>query len=89
MASSRKNKTLYIDTEALSSLALVQEGLLAPVTGLMSRKEAEEVDKTHRYHGIPLPFSFILAPKGTHNHRNLKQFRTGEEVDLISGDKKV
>ncbi|HFC03503.1 MAG TPA: sulfate adenylyltransferase, partial [Nitratifractor salsuginis] len=57
MTSSKRNKTLYIDTEALSTLALVQEGLLAPVTRLMGRQEAEEVDRTRQYRGLPFPFS--------------------------------
>ncbi len=42
MASSRRSRELYIDAEALSTLALVQEGLIAPVTRLMSREEAIE-----------------------------------------------
>jgi len=43
MISSRKNRTIHIDVEALSTLALVQEGLLSPVEKLMGSKEAEEV----------------------------------------------
>ncbi len=41
----QKNKSLYIDTEALSALALVKAGLIAPVVKLMNQKEAEEVDR--------------------------------------------
>ena len=90
MNSSKRNpKALYIDTEALSTLALVQEGLLAPVTRLMGKEEAEEVDRTHHYKGIPFPFSFILAPKGQRNHQTLKSLKAGEKVDLICQEKKV
>ncbi len=90
MNSSKRNpKALYIDTEALSTLALVQEGLLAPVTRLMGKEEAEEVDRTHHYKGIPFPFSFILAPKGQRNHQTLESLKAGEKVDLICQEKKV
>ncbi|HEO98064.1 MAG TPA: sulfate adenylyltransferase, partial [Epsilonproteobacteria bacterium] len=57
----RNNRSLYIDTEALSSLALVQAGLISPVDKLMNAQEAKEVDETQRYKGIPFPFSFVLA----------------------------
>ncbi|WP_456431754.1 sulfate adenylyltransferase [Nitratifractor sp.] len=89
MDSSRKNNALYIDTEALSTLALVQEGLLAPVTELMGREEAAEVDRTRQYKGIPFPFSFILAPRGKRNRTVLQSLRPGETVDLICEGKKV
>jgi len=89
MTSSKRNKTLYIDTEALSTLALVQEGLLAPVTRLMGREEAEEVDRTRQYRGLPFPFSFILAPKGRRNEETLKSLRPGDEVALVCEDRHV
>ena len=89
MTSSRKNNALHIDTEALSTLALVQEGLLAPVTGLMGEAEAREVDRTRHYKGVPFPFSFILAPKGKRNLQTLKEAQAGETLDLICENKKV
>ncbi len=89
MSSSRKNKSLYIDTEALSTLALVQEGLLSPVTKLMGSKEAKEVDQTHRYQGLSFPFSFLLAPKGRRNEEIIPTLRPGEQIDLISEGKRV
>ena len=85
----QKNKSLYIDTEALSTLALVKAGLIAPVTKLMNQKEAKEVDRTKFYKGVPFPFAFILAPKGERNNKILKTLKQGEKVDLISGNKKV
>jgi len=84
MVSSRKNKTLYIDTEALSSLALVQEGIIAPVTKLMNKAEADEVNATKMYKGVPFPFSFILAPSGKRNEEVLSSLQIGEEIDLIN-----
>ena len=64
MASSRKSdKTLYIDREALSTLALVQEGLLKPVDGLMDRKTAEEVTRTKCYKKHSFPFPSFSPPK--------------------------
>lgn len=85
----QKNKSLYIDTEALSTLALVKAGLITPVDKLMNQKEAEEVDRTKFYKGVPFPFAFILAPKGERNSKVLKTVERGEKLDLISGDKKV
>ena len=83
MASSRKNKQLYIDAEALSTMALVQEGLIAPVTKLMTEAEAIEVRKTKMYKGVPYPFPFIFAPNGKRNEACLKTLEKGETVDLI------
>jgi sulfate adenylyltransferase len=82
-------KSLYIDTEALSTLALVQAGLIAPVTRLMSETEAREVDSTQFYKGVPFPFAFILAPKGRRNHKTLESLKKGEVIDLINERKKV
>lgn len=85
----QKNKSLYIDTEALSTLALVKAGLITPVDKLMNKEEAEEVDRTKFYKGVPFPFAFILAPKGERNNKVLKTVERGEKLDLISADKKV
>jgi len=84
-----EKKSLYIDTEALSTLALVQAGLISPVTKLMNKKEANEVDKTHFYKGVPFPFAFVLAPIGKQNETILKSLQKGEIVDLINENKKV
>ncbi|BAF71480.1 sulfate adenylyltransferase [Sulfurovum sp. NBC37-1] len=84
-----QHKSLYIDTEALSALSLVKEGLISPVEGLMNEKEAREVDETKFYKGVPFPFAFILAPKGTRNKKVLQSLKKGDVVDLINYDKKV
>ncbi len=89
MTSSKRNKALYIDTEALSTLALVQEGLLSPVDKLMDSKTAKIVDETKEYKGVPFPFSFILAPTGKRNSEVIKSLNIGESVDLISQDRVV
>ncbi len=89
MTSSRRNKSLYIDTEALSTLALVQEGLLSPVDSLMDSKTAQRVDKEKHYKGVPFPFSFILAPTGKRNSEIIKSLKIGESVDLISQERVV
>jgi sulfate adenylyltransferase len=83
MASTRKNKALYIDKEALSVLELVKEGILYPVNRLMNKKEAEEVDKTGFFNGKHFPFSFILCPNGRRNIDVLKTARKGEVIDLV------
>ncbi len=89
MASSNKNRALYIDEEALSTLALVKAGLISPVTGLMNRELANQVDQTKVFKGFPYPFAFILAPKGNKNRRILTSAAKGEVLDLICNDKKV
>ncbi|MEY3001909.1 MAG: hypothetical protein RLZZ428_284 [Pseudomonadota bacterium] len=89
MGSSNKNKSLYIDTEALSTLALVKAGLISPVEKLMNEKEAQAVDETKMYKGVPFPFSFILAPTGTTNHQVLKSLQKGETIDLVNNGLKV
>jgi sulfate adenylyltransferase len=89
MDSSKINKTLYIDIEALSTLALVQAGLISPVTKLMDSKTAKEVDSLKSYKGVPFPFSFILAPKGKQNHQTLLDAKSGDKLDLINQGNKV
>jgi len=85
MASLRKNRQLYIDAEAVSTLALVQEGLISPVTKLMNKQEALEVNETKMYKGVPYPFAFILSPNGKRNQEVLKSAKQGEVLDLVNG----
>jgi len=82
-------KSLYIDTEALSTLALVQAGLISPVNKLMNQTEAKEVDETKFYKGVPFPFAFVLAPIGEQNYKVLKSLTKGEKIDLINEGNKV
>jgi len=89
MASSRKNRSIYIDEEALSTLALVKAGLISPVEKLMNEKIAKEVDETKIYKGFPYPFAFILAPKGNKNRDVLLSSTKGEKLDLLSRNGKV
>ena len=86
---SKRSDTLFIDKEALSSLAIVKEGLLAPVKGLMGEYEAKEVDETKHYKGLPMPFSFILAPKGKVNKKNIQNFQKGQKVTLVCKGREV
>jgi sulfate adenylyltransferase len=83
MASSRKNKQLHIDAEALSTMALVQEGLISPVTKLMTEAEAIEVRQTKMYKGVSFPFPFLLAPSGKENENCLKSLSKGDKVELV------
>ncbi|MBT8349488.1 MAG: sulfate adenylyltransferase [Sulfurovum sp.] len=89
MVSSKRNKSLYIDTEALSTLALVKAGLISPVEKLMNKKEAKMVDESKMYKGVPFPFSFILAPKGNKNNQTLKTLQKDDVVSLINNGKIV
>jgi len=83
MASSKRNNQLYIDAEALSTMALVQEGLISPVNRLMTEKEAIEVRNTKMYKGVSFPFPFLLAPSGEKNEACLKTLKKGDIVELI------
>ncbi len=83
MTSSRKNKTLYIDKEAASVLELVADGLLSPVTKLMSEAESKQVLETGLIDGKSFPFPFILAPSGKKNEEIISALRTGEEIILL------
>ena len=80
----QKNKSLYIDTEALSTLALVKAGLISPVEKLMNKEEAQNVDETKMYKGVPFPFSFILAPSGRKNHQTLISLQKDDIVSLVN-----
>ncbi len=89
MASSRKNRTLFIDEEAVSALALLKAGLLYPVTKLMGKAQMEEVARTKLVDGISFPFPFILSPNGNVNEQVLISADRGEVLDLICNNKKV
>jgi len=83
MTSSRKNKTLFIDKEAASALELVADGLLNPVTKLMTQQESQEVLNTGLIKNKSFPFPFILAPSGKKNEEVISQLTKGEEVEII------
>jgi sulfate adenylyltransferase len=89
MEFSKKNKTIYIDREALSTLALVQEGLLSPVTSLMDQETANRVNIDKKFQGVPFPFSFILAPNGEENKKVIKSIKPKEFITLISNNMEV
>lgn len=83
MASSRKNRALYIDQEAVSALALLKSGMLSPVVKLMNAKQSAEVLKTGMYNGITFPFPLILSPNGKTNENILLSAERGEYLNLI------
>ncbi len=89
MASSKRNNQLYIDAEALSTMALVQEGLISPVETLMTEKEAIEVRETKMYKGVAFPFPFLLTPGGAKNEACLKSLKKGDVVELFNEGKPV
>ena len=88
MEFSKRNNQLHIDGEALSALALVQEGLISPVTHIMSEQEAIEVRKTKMYKGVSFPFPFLLTPSGKKNEECLKSLKKGDVVELVH-EKKI
>ena len=83
MASSKRNNQLHIDGEALSTLSLVQEGLISPVSKLMNEKEAIEVRASKMYKGVSFPFPFLLTPSGKKNEECLESLKKGDVVELI------
>ena len=84
MESSRKNRSLYIDQEAISALALVKAGLLNPVKGLMNSRETREVLQSGKIDNKRFPFPFILAPSGKINQIVLEEATPGETLTLVS-----
>jgi sulfate adenylyltransferase len=83
MESSRKNRALYIDKEALSALTFVQEGFLYPVTGLMNRTQMLQNLETKKIKDKTFPFPFILAPSGVRNKEILTTIEKDEILNLI------
>jgi len=88
MESTRKNRALHIDKEALSALALAQEGLLLPVSGLMDKQEYDAVRLSGLFCGKSFPVPFVLSPSGIRNEEVLKSAKSGETLDLFC-EKKV
>ena len=86
MTSSRKNKNLFIDKEAASALELLKNGLLKPLTALMTKKEKQSVLKTGLIDGKTFPLPFILAPAGEKNEETIKSLEVGEEITIICED---
>lgn len=89
MASTKTNKQLHIDKESLATLALAQGGFLGSIDKLMNKKEATSVNQTGYYKGCPFPFSFIMAPNGAINQKNIIDSKKGDILDLIVENKKV
>ncbi len=86
MESPKRNKTLFIDKEALATLSMLKEGIFSPVNKLMNAKEAKEVDETSSYKGSYFPFSLILAPSGKRNENVLKSAQKGDILQLVVDD---
>ena len=83
MASSRKNRALYIDQEAVSALTLLKAGMLSPVTALMNEAQSKEVLSSGMFMGKTFPFPLILSPSGKVNETILTTAQKGEILDLI------
>jgi sulfate adenylyltransferase len=83
MASSRKNRALYIDQEAVSALTLLKAGMLSPVTALMNEAQSKEVLNSGMFLGKTFPFPLILSPSGKVNETILTSTAKGEILDLI------
>jgi sulfate adenylyltransferase len=76
-------KSIYIDKEAVATLVKLKKGLFAPVTKLMGKKEAKEVDKSGKFNGTSFPFSFMLAPSGHRNEKVLNSAKKGDKLSLV------
>lgn len=84
MTSLRKNKSILIDSEAISALELLDNGLLKPATKLMNSAESAQVIESGLINGQSFPFPFILAPSGKMNNEVLKSIETGEELIILN-----
>lgn len=83
MASSRKNRALYIDQEAVSALILLKAGKLHPVTRLMNEEQSKEVLSSGMFKGKTFPFPLILSPSGKVNETVLTSVKKGEILELV------
>lgn len=83
MASSRKNRALFIDQEAVSALTLLKAGMLSPVTALMNEKQSQDVLSSGMFMGKTFPFPLILSPSGKVNETILTSAQKGEILDLV------
>ncbi len=83
MASSRKNRELHIDQEALSALSLLKAGMLLPVTRLMNAAQCANVLETGLFEDSIFPFPLILSPSGKTNEAILTSAHKDEILDLI------
>lgn len=83
------NKQLFIDTEALSTLAMAKLGLFAPAKKLMNAQEHEHVQEKKIYKNIFFPFSFILNPGGKRNQKVIKNAQKNEHIDFVCNGQKV
>lgn len=83
MASSRKNRALHIDQEALSALALLKSGILSPVKELMNEQQCTQILQSGMFDGSTFPFPLILSPSGKTNERILLSTQPGEILDLV------
>jgi len=88
MGSTRKNRQIVIDSQALATLSFAQEGIFKPVDKLMNEEEAIEVDNSRCYKGKPFPFPFILAPSGRKNEETISSIKKGETIDIVVGGTK-
>ncbi len=79
----KRDKALYIDKEALATLAMAKEGILFPVDKLMNSSESLEVEKSLLYKEEFFPFPFILAPSGRKNKIVLKSLKKDDIVNLV------
>jgi sulfate adenylyltransferase len=83
MASSRKNRALHIDQEALSALALLKSGILSPVKELMNEQQCTQILQSGMFDGSTFPFPLILSPSGKINERILLSTQPGEILNLV------
>jgi len=81
-----QKKSLYIDKEAVTTLAMARDGLLKPVTQLMNEAETLEVNKTGKYKGDIFPFPFLLAPSGKRNKKVLETSKKDDILKLVCND---
>ncbi len=83
MVSTKRNRQIVLDSQALATLSFAQEGIFKPVDRLMNKEEAIEVDNTGCYKGKPFPFPFILAPSGRKNEEVITSVKKGENLDIV------
>ncbi|MBN7289184.1 MULTISPECIES: sulfate adenylyltransferase [Campylobacter] len=83
MTSSRKNKSIIINTEVFGTLELIKNQVISNFSALMDDEQIRLVNESGYFEGEPMPYSFGFAPPSEMNQHMIKQLSAGERVNLV------
>ncbi|EJP75242.1 MULTISPECIES: sulfate adenylyltransferase [Campylobacter] len=83
MTSSRKNKSIIINTEVFGTLELIKNQVISNFSALMDDEQIRLANESGYFEGEPMPYSFGFAPPSEINQHTIKQLSAGERVNLV------